>query len=115
MISLADITTQMSICKVLAIALPQFYTQTKISTSFNFMHKTEKNELELSLAFYPKEPTEDEYNLLFEEILNAEKLLINDYVLNTAVEFENLKQFVFKHKESTKQIVEKNKKIAKNE
>jgi len=115
MISLADITTQMSICKILAIALPQFYTQTKISTSFHFVHKAENNELELSLAFHPKEPTEEQYNLLFEEILNAEKLLVNEYVLNTAVEFENLKQFVFKHKESTRQIVERNKEISKYE
>jgi len=115
MISLANITTQMNVCKTLAIALPQFFLQTKISVSFYFSHKPDGNELELSLAFKPKEPTEAEYNLLFEEIINAEKLLLNEYILNSAVEFDNLKQFVFKHKESTRQIIEKNKEILRNE
>lgn len=111
MISLAEITTQMNVCRTLALALPVFYKKTGISVSFNCKYNPEDNGLEVSLGFLPKEPSDEEYNVLFEEIIDAEKLLINEYIITSSSDFENLKQMVFKHKESTKQIVDKHKKM----
>ena len=66
--------------------------------------------LNFNIGFTPREATEKEYNILFEEIQRAEKLLINDYVINNAGNFENIKQMIFKHKEEIAQIVHQNKK-----
>lgn len=108
-ISLADIATQMNLSKTLALALPRFYNKTKISAQISFIYSPENTSIELSLAFHPKEPTPEEYAILFEEINDAEKLLLNQYIVHNAVNYENLKQFVFKHKEDIRQIVHKQK------
>ncbi len=99
----------MNFCKTLAMALPTFYKKTGISVSFVFQHQAKDNELHISLGFLPKEPNEQEYNELFECIIDAEKLLMNEYLLTAATEVENIKQLVFKHKESSRTIIEKNK------
>ena len=105
--NLSDITTQLFISRTLALALPNFYKKTNISASFTFSYDPEQQGLIISLGFLPKEPTKEEYSTLFEEIVDAETLLINDYVLNLSNDFENLNQLIFKHKESTKKIIEK--------
>lgn len=92
------------------MALPTFYNKTQISVSIVFKHQPKDNELQISLGFSPREPNEKEYNELFECIIDAEKLLMNEYLLTAATEVENIKQLVFKHKESSRAIVEKNKK-----
>jgi hypothetical protein len=109
MISIADVATQMSICKTLAIALPRFYNKTNISAQLSFSYVQNVSSIEISLSFSPHEPTEEELSILFEEISDAEQLLLNEYLVNNATSFENLKQFVFKHKEDMRQIIEKHK------
>lgn len=110
MISFADVATQMNICKVMAYSLPRFYTRTGISAQFTFVHNPESKEMNVSVGFSNlKEPTDEHYQILLEEILDAEKLLTNEYIFNNAQNFENLKQFIFKHKEDTLQIIEKQK------
>lgn len=109
MISFADNATQLNICKAFAIALPRFYKRTGISAQFVFAYNNKEKDLEISLGFLPNEPTEKEYSILFEEITEAEKLLMNEYVVNNAKNHETVAQLIFKCKEDTRKIVEKHK------
>jgi hypothetical protein len=109
MINIADIASQMNICKILSIALPRFYKKTKISAQFIFSYDIIQSGLIFNLGFSPREPNEQEYEILFNEIQKAEKLLINNYVINNASNFENIKQMIFKHKEDINQILYQNK------
>lgn len=109
MISIGDIASQMNICKILSIALPRFYKKTKISAQFVFSYDIAQGGLNFNLGFTPREANEQEYEILFNEIQKAEKLLINDYVVNNAGNFENIKQMIFKHKEEINQILHQNK------
>ena len=110
MISIGDMASQMNVCKILAIALPRFYKKTNISAQFVFSYDVTQGGLNFNIGFTPREANEKEYNILFEEIQKAEKLLINDYIINNAGNFENIKQMIFKHKEEIAQIVHQNKK-----
>lgn len=111
MASFAETVTQMNVCKVMACALPRFYTRTGISVQFNFIHNPQTKEMEVNVGFSDvKDVTQEHYNILLEEILDAEKLLTNEYIFNNAPKFENLKQLLFKHREETYQIVDKHKK-----
>lgn len=109
MISIGDVASQMNICKILSIALPRFYKKTKISAQFVFSYDVVQGGLNFNLGFTPREANEKEYEVLFNEIQKAEKLLINDYVVNNAGNFENIKQMIFKHKEEINQILHQNK------
>lgn len=109
MISIADIATDMIISKTFALAFPRFYKRTGISPKFIFSYSKENSALDLVLGFHPNEPTEEQYNILFEEINDAERLLLNDYLITNGSNFENIKQFVFKHREDMRQIIEKQK------
>ncbi len=110
MISIADMATQLTVCKTLALAFPSFYRKTGISASFSFSYNTKEENLEISLGFLPHEPTEEQYNTLFNEIIDAEKLLLNEYVMNTAPNYDTIGQLIFKHREETNQIIAKHKK-----
>lgn len=109
MISIGDVASQMNICKILAIALPRFYKKTKISAQIVVFYDIGAGGLSFNLGFTPREATEKEYEILFQEIQNAEKIVTNDYVINNAGNFENIKQMIFKHKEEINQILHKNK------
>lgn len=109
MITVGDIDSQLNIFKILAVALPKFYKSTEISAQFIFSYDAGQNGLNFSLGFTPREATEKEYEVLFEEIKNAEKLTIADYIINNASNFENIKQLIFKHKEEINQILYANK------
>ena len=108
MISIGDSASQMHLCKILAIALPNFFKKTNISAQFVFSYDVNQGGLNLNMGFLPREATEQEYIILFDEIQKAEKLLINNYVVNNAGNFENIKQIIFKHKEEIAQIMTKN-------
>lgn len=110
MLSLADISTQLWFSKIMAMSLPRFYKKTGLSAQFSFIYNPKIESIEINLGFHPKEPTDEEYNILFEEITDAEKLLINDYILHEASHFENLKQLVFKYKEESQKIINQHKK-----
>jgi hypothetical protein len=109
MLSLADIATQLNVCKTLALALPRFYKKTGISAKLAFAYENKEQNIEISLGFSPTEPTEEQYSILIEEILDAEKLLINEYVINTSQNYETIGQLLFKHREDTKQIISRHK------
>ena len=104
-ISLADIATQLNVAKTMAIALPRFYKQTNLMASIIFKHNADTKDIEISLGFEPRSPTREEYSILFEELTNAEKLLINQYIITTAPVYPNINQLIFKHKEETNQII----------
>ena len=70
MISIGDMASQMNICKILAIALPKFYKRTNISAQFVFSYDTAQGGLNFNIGFTPREASEKEYNILFEEIQN---------------------------------------------
>lgn len=111
MTSFAGIAEQMNICKIMAHSLPRFYKRTGISAQFNFIHNPKTKEMEVSVGFSElNEPTEEHYSILLEEILDAEKLMTNEYIFNNAPKYENLKQLIFKHREDTMQIIERYKK-----
>ncbi len=109
MLSLADIATQLSVSKTFALALPRFYKKTGISAQVSFVYNNSDENIEISLGFSPKEPTEEEYSILVEELFDAERLLISEYVINTSKSYENISQFVFKHREESNQIVDRHK------
>ncbi len=110
MLSLADIATQLNISKTMALALPRFYKKTGLSAQFTFSYNQKEQNLEISLGFLPQEPNEEQYSILIEEIIDAEKLLINEYVMNVAQNYENINQLIFKHREETHQIIARHKK-----
>jgi hypothetical protein len=110
MLSLGDTATQLTVCKTLALAFPAFHRKTGISAKLSFSYDTKEENLEIALGFLPHEPTEEQYNILFEEIIDAEKLLLNEYVMNTAPNYETIGQLIFKHREETNQIVARHKK-----
>ena len=60
MLSLADIATQLNVCKTLALALPRFYKRTGISAQFSFVYNN--NEFKLNLM-----------NLIFKKIILTQK------------------------------------------
>ena len=99
-ISLADIATQLTVAKTMAIALPRFYKQTNLMASIIFKHNADTKDIEISLGFEPRSPTREEYSILFEELTNAEKLLINQYIITTAPVYPNINQLIFKVKEA---------------
>ncbi len=110
MLSLADIATQLNVSKTFALALPRFYKKTGLSAQVSFVYNPQEENIEISLGFLPKEPTEEQYGILIEELFDAEKLIANEYILHTSKSFENLNQFVFKHKEELNQIIDRHKK-----
>ena len=110
MLSLADIATQLNICKTMALALPRFYKKTGISAQFTFAYNNKEQNLEISLGFLPHEPNEEQYSILIEEIVDSEKLLINEYVMNTSQNYDTVAQLIFKHREETQQIIARHKK-----
>ena len=109
MISLADIATQLQVSKTFALALPRFYKKTGISAQINFVYNNQEENIEISLGFSPKEPSEQEYQLLIETLFESERLLTNEYVINSCKGFQTIEQIVFKHKEDTNQIISKHK------
>lgn len=109
MTTIASLTTNLNTSRALAIALPRFYERTNITTQISYIYRPENKNIEILFGFLPKEPTKEEYSILFEEILNAENLLINKYIVDSSVNFETLKQMVFKHKEDLRQIISKHK------
>lgn len=109
MISISDVATQLSLCKVMAMALPRFHKRTKISAKFILEYNVEMKGIELSLGFTPNEPTDAQYNILFEELFDAEHLLINEYIVNNAQNYDNVKQLYSKHKEEMNLLIEKQK------
>lgn len=112
MISLSDITTQLSICRTLGIAFQRFYNRTKVSAHFSFTYDIEMNGLTIDLGFnLNEEPTKELYSILFEEILDAEQYLLNEYIVNNTLHHDNIKQFHAKHKEDLNQIIEKHKRL----
>lgn len=110
-----ELVTELNISKVFAIALPSFYKKTKISAQLSFLYNQENDAVEINLGFLPQEPNEEQYKILFEEILNAEKLLLNDYIINSLHKYENIKQLEFKFKEEMRQIINKNRELDINE
>lgn len=108
MISLSDIATQLFVCKSMAIALPRFKKRTSISAQITFKCADEEN-IEILMGFSPKEPNEEEYSILMEELFRAEKLLSDEHLINTANNYENINQLIFKHKEEINQIIAKDK------
>lgn len=109
MLSLADIATQLQVSKTFALALPRFYKKTGLNAQINFLYNQKEENIEISLGFLPREPNEQEYNLLVEILFESESLLTNEYVINSCKGFETIEQLVFKHKEDTNQIVSKHK------
>lgn len=113
MISISDVASQMTICKTMAIALPRFYKRTELSAQFSFIYNQKAQGMEISIGFLPREATEEEYSILFEELVDAEKLLLNEYIINNAFNYDTIKQLEFKHKEEMRQIIEKHKELNK--
>lgn len=111
MINISDVATQLNICKTMTIVLQNFYQRTKISGKLSFSYNPELKGMELDLAFSPRQPTEAEYSILFEELFDVEQLLLNQYIVNNTHHYENIKQFHSKHDEEMKQIIEKHREL----
>jgi hypothetical protein len=109
MLSIANIVTELTICKTVALAIPRFYKRTGISAQLGFAYSKENESIEISFSYEPREPNEKEYSIFFEEITDAEKILTNEYLINSALNCENIKQLVFKHKEDMRQTIDKQK------
>ncbi len=110
-ISLAEIISQMKLVKNLSLALQMFHQKTGLQGTFVFKYLPDEDGqsggLQIDMGFEPREPNKIEYNLLFEEMIDAEKLLTNDYIINNAKNFDNIEQLLFKHKEDSRQIIER--------
>lgn len=92
--NIADLSTQLYLCKILSLALPKFYKDTKLSAQFVFKFNEESNGLEFNIGFSPREATEEEYILLFNYLLDMEKLLINDYMINHSVNHTSIETLI---------------------
>lgn len=105
----ATIVTEMNISKTLTLALTRYYQKTQLSAQISFLYSIEQQGIEMSLGFNPRSPNEEELNILINEIHDAEKLLLNEYIVNNSGHFENIKQLIFKYKEEMRQIIERQK------
>lgn len=106
-LSIADSVTNWQSTKSLSLSLSQFYKLTGIKGSCHFDFSSEDNQIQVNLLFN-KEPTNDEYKLLFNIINDVDKLLLNEYMLNTAANYDDIKTLLFKVTEDTRQISHKN-------
>lgn len=110
-ISIGDVASQMKLVKNLSLALQMFHQKTGLSGTFVFKYlpdqDTQSGGLQIDMGFEPREPSKVEYSMLFEEIVDAEKLLTNDYIINNVKNFSNIEQMLFKHKEESRQIIER--------
>ena len=106
--SFSDVATQLLICKTMAIALPRFKKKTNISAQVSFVCSDEEN-IEIQMGFNPPEINEETFNILMEELFRAEKLIVDENMINTATNYENLNQLIFKHKEEINQLISKDK------
>lgn len=105
----ATIVTQMNVSKTFTLALTRFYQKTQLSAQLSFSYSIEQQGIELSLGFHPRSPNDEELDILLNEINDAEKLLLNEYIVNNAGHFENIKQLIFKYKEEMRQIIDRQK------
>lgn len=105
-INLAESVTNWHATKSLSLALSQFYKLTSIKGSCHFDFSSEDNQIQVNLLFN-KEPTSEEYKILFNIILDTDKLLLNEYMINTAANYDDIKTLLFKITEDTRQISHK--------
>ena len=102
-----DYAAQMNIAQTLALALPRFYQRTQLSAQMNFVYSSQTKSIEISLGFSPRVPTDEEYTILIEEITDAEKLLLDKYIVTNAVSYDNINKMIFAYKEDINQIINK--------
>lgn len=106
-ISIADSVTNWHSTKCFSLVLSQFYKLTGIKGSCHFDFSEEDNQIQVNLLF-SQEPTEQQYKQLFNLILDVDKLLINEYMINTVTNYDDIKTLLFKLTEDTRQISHKN-------
>lgn len=105
MINIPELMTELNIAQVLSIAIPSFYKKTNLSAQMIFSFNKENEALNINLGFIPREPTEKEYSIFFEEILNAEKVINSEQLLSNLHKYENIKQLEFKLREEILKVV----------
>lgn len=111
MLSFGEIASEMFVCRVLALAFPRFNKITGISPRISFSFNSKSDMVEVHLGF-DVEPNEKQYSVLYEEISNAERLLMNEHLLGHAEQHDNVKQLIFKTKEDMRQIIDKQRRDA---
>lgn len=107
--NLEGIVSNINVFKVFGLVLQRFYKNTGIVASFNVSFNKENEVIEVLFSF-DREPTQENYAVLFDELIDAEKIILNEYVLSIASGYENINQLVFKHKEDLNIIFNKQKK-----
>lgn len=73
------IAKDMFICQAMSITLPLFYQKTGISPLIKF--SAANDGLIIELGFAPKEPTQEQFDMFINDILESEQMLINNNFL----------------------------------
>lgn len=105
-IKIENIIAEINVFKILGVVLKRFYEKTGITGSFTVSYAPDHETAELSF-YFNKEPSEKDYGVLFDELIDSEKIILNEYVLSVSSSYENLNQLIFKHKQDLKQIFKK--------
>lgn len=105
-INIAESVTNWHSTKCFSLVLSLFYKLTEIKGSVHFDFSEEDNQIQVNLLFN-EEPTEEQYQQLFSIIADVDKLLINEYMINTVANYDDIKTLLFKLTEDTRQISHK--------
>lgn len=99
---LSEVAKEMQICQMLSMTFPFFHNQTGLTPQFIFT--CVEDSLVFDITFSPREPTEAEWNLLVQTILENEEFLNNQRMLLDIDRFENIAQLKYKLIEDIKII-----------
>lgn len=112
-INISEYVTNWHSTKAFALVFSHFYKITGIKGSCHFDFSDIENQIQVNLLF-SKEPSEAEYKQLFNIITDIEQLFINEYMINIATNYSEIKTLLFKLTEDTKQISHKHLSLLKD-
>lgn len=105
-LNMGNTIAEISISRILAIALPTFSQKTGKYVTLTFTLNNQQ-ELQCDLLF-SAQPTQTEMSLLFDEIKEAEKLLFSKQILEEElISCDTVKKLEFRHTEILKNIISK--------
>lgn len=99
---LSEVAKEMQICQMLSMTFPFFHNQTGLSPQFIF--SCVDDSLVFDITFSPREPTQEEWNLLVQTILENEEFLNNQKILSDIDRFREIAQLKYKLVEDMKLI-----------
>lgn len=80
--------------RILSIALPKFHTMTGLSVEMRFKCSTEADAIELNLGFFPRSPSQAEFDILTNLIQHASTLIVNGEIMSNIQSSDNISNLI---------------------